>query len=87
MATEVAFTERLREAIKDVYLPEIMAELDLALKENLAIARQRLDREIRQIMDTAIESIKNLVTVRLSPFRSAGVDISINYPLPEEKKP
>ena len=86
MGTEVAFTERLQTAIQDVYVPEIKAELDMALKEALTIARQHLDRQIRLVMDTAIESIKDLVTVRLSATRTAGVDVVITYPLPKEVK-
>ena len=86
MGTEVAFTERLQTAIQDVYVPEIRAELDMALKEALTIARQHLDRQIRLVMDTAIESIKDLVTVRLSATRTAGVDVVITYPLPKEVK-
>ena len=81
---KTGFTERLATAIRDVYVPEIRSDLEMALQEALAIARQHLDRQIRLIMDEAIKSITDLVTVRIAPGRIAGVDIQINYPIPKE---
>ena len=79
------FPKRLEAALRDIYVPEIRAELSALLEFVLADARSKLDTGIRSIMDDAVKSIKNLVEVHIAPSRTAGLDIIIAYPLPKEE--